>query len=77
MSYSIQEARAERAQQLQAAVSSGEPEQLRTLARIIMKEGNEHLAHDLYMKANRIEMAFDEARDEALIDELAWSYKFN
>lgn len=61
MSYSLQEAKAERAYDISAASQGVDaPEKLRKLAVIINKEGNEPLAHQLYMKANRIENMYDE-----------------
>lgn len=69
MSYSIAEAKADRAYDIsKASMGVDAPKKLRTLARIINKEGNEPLAHALYMKAMKIEDSFDAARDESLID---------
>lgn len=56
MSYSIEEAKAERNYDIaKARAAVDAPDKLRALAQQIMKEGNEPLAHALSMEAMKIE----------------------
>lgn len=69
MSYTIQEAKNERDQEINKAIIEEDSEALYFLADIIKKMGDDELAERLLAEANRIndeEWAFDRDRDNSL-----------
>jgi len=64
MSYSIEQAKQERAMEISYAMKGVDaPEKLIELATQVKKEGEDELAEYLIHKATRMEFAYDEAND--------------